>query len=142
MGAGSLVVAFKAGVTTGTIDGFIDDGFVGEALAVEGATPFAGTAMVDGLGAVAEDCPTVLVADAFGASLAATTTAPVAVTGVNPGKLLGSVCMGVLTTVNPDGIFEGVPGICASLGAGTNSALSPVTAIGAVETAGTSPVGL
>ncbi len=90
MAAGALAVGLTAAGTTGTMGVLTVCELPCTPLPVEGATTFAGTAIVDGLGAVAEDCSILVVTDAFDGLLAATTIAPVAVTGVNPGKLLGS----------------------------------------------------
>ena len=38
----------------------------------------------------------------------APTTAPVAVAGVKPGKLVGNGCIGVVSAVNPGGIGDGI----------------------------------
>ena len=90
MAAGALAVGLTVGATTGTMGVLTVCELLCTPLPVEGGTTFAGTAIVDGFGAVAEDCSILVVADAFDGLLAATTIAPVAVTGVNPGKLLGS----------------------------------------------------
>ncbi len=49
-------------------------------------------------------------------ALAPTTAAPVTVTGVNPGKLVGNGCNGGVSTVNPAGTLDGVAEDGAGLG--------------------------
>ncbi len=64
------------------------------------------------------------------------TTTPEAVAGVNPGKLLGSGCMGALSGAKPAGMFDdvddGTAVVGAKLGAlGAEDALTEIGAAGA-----------
>ena len=79
------------------------------------------------VGAVAlEACP----------ATAVPTTTPEAVAGVNPGKLLGSGCMGELSGAKPAGMLDGVDDGTAVAGAklgalGAEDALTEIGAAGA-----------
>lgn len=90
-----------------------------------GTTAPIGATVVDGVGAPGEDCAREVGADETVAgwpivgaapiefelevcAARAPTTAPVAVAGVKPGKLVGNGCIGVVSAVNPGGMGDGI----------------------------------